>query len=202
MNILQFWLIDSIVKASTSHDGDVLPGTAPSDPADHEPLMDGSESDDEDTGGNSLHHDIENPPQLDGRASATVTTRGLSLVETKVPSSKSSSTEWDEEDTHLYPPSLSSSPQNSVPSPMHTVGSQDSRSQSPRVKLKRVGRKRSPPPPLHIEPLSISLDRSGAQVIAIDATPQSGNKFSPTSLNARDPDKNEAMRISTRTLNV
>lgn len=58
MNILQFWLIDSIVKASTeeplSLDSDAH------DNLDREPLF-GAPSDDEDEDVGTQRHDIENP---------------------------------------------------------------------------------------------------------------------------------------------
>lgn len=60
MNILQFWLIDSIVKAA-SPDGDLLTSTSPRHSADREPLFDSNRSDDEeDEDAPVLRPDIEN----------------------------------------------------------------------------------------------------------------------------------------------
>lgn len=60
MNILQFWLIDSIVKAA-SPDGDPLTSTSPRHSADREPLFDSNRYDDEgDEDAPVLRPDIEN----------------------------------------------------------------------------------------------------------------------------------------------
>lgn len=192
MNILQFWLIDSIVKASASQLSP-LPETAPNDSADHEPLMDGTESEDDDLGDSLSHHDIENPPPKDVVAPETSVPRKISSDEGKHSSSSgSSSIEWEDEDTHLYPPSLSSSPQNAASSPKLVSGSLTYRSQSPNMRLKRIGRKRSPPPPLHISPHAKTIDRRGIEVIVVGSTPRSGRKPELDSIIAfSHPDAND-----------
>lgn len=65
MNILQFWLIDSIVKASTPPSNVALPSDTPRDSSalDREPLFRASTDDeDDDEDSPSRPHDIENPP--------------------------------------------------------------------------------------------------------------------------------------------
>ncbi|KAH7923663.1 hypothetical protein BV22DRAFT_1130483 [Leucogyrophana mollusca] len=60
MNVLQFWLIDSIVKASSG--SDILPSSSPrdSDAQDREPLFRSGDDDDDSP---VVRHDLENPPQ-------------------------------------------------------------------------------------------------------------------------------------------
>ena len=64
MNVLQFWLIDSIVKGSSNNYAPLtLVSETPRgslDP-DSEPLFRASEDDDDDDDGFSARHDIENP---------------------------------------------------------------------------------------------------------------------------------------------
>ncbi|KAL5487715.1 hypothetical protein ACEPAI_5823 [Sanghuangporus weigelae] len=63
MNVLQFWLIDSIVKAA-SQDSGLLPSSSPRHSADREPLVDSNRSDDgdHDDGDASIHEHAENAP--------------------------------------------------------------------------------------------------------------------------------------------
>lgn len=69
MNIIQFWLIDSIVKA-TSQDVESEPGSSPRHSADREPLFSTNASEDEsgeDSCSERRVHDIENPEILHSR---------------------------------------------------------------------------------------------------------------------------------------
>lgn len=130
MNILQFWLIDSIVKASSS--SDVLPTDSPrsSDAQDREPLFRETDNDEDET-----RFDIENPkpiflrtPTGDETIVASEDAMGKYSGTTSpltIPQSASSSTLA----SHDYPPT--------------SDGSSSSHSSRSRLKYKR-----SPPPPL------------------------------------------------------
>jgi hypothetical protein len=122
MNVIQFWLIDSIVKAS---------GTAgislPADPADHEPLFRSSiDSGDDDNGDNVA----------EGGAIATLTKRDVEAqgqVQKLLRRSNDSS--------HTYPPSLNDSP---TPAPsIHRA----SLSPPPASSSALSARRHHPPPP-------------------------------------------------------
>jgi hypothetical protein len=92
MNILQFWLIDSIVKASGQSDSLALPESGTSQ--DREPLFRASESDDEDddTIGRPKY-DIENPPpQSESRDIDSSLLAGKLAPDTKSVSATSGST--------------------------------------------------------------------------------------------------------------
>ncbi|KAJ7853881.1 vacuolar membrane protein-domain-containing protein [Mycena leptocephala] len=106
MNILQFWLIDSIVKAS----GVALDLDAP-DPLDREPLFRAphDDGDDDDDATSYAQHDIESHPHL--------TTRSLSPSSTHPmePKSSGSSTPGQPVEIHAYPPSIASSSSSSSP---------------------------------------------------------------------------------------
>ena len=151
MNIIQFWLIDSIVKASAQSASVALP-THATDP-DQEPLFRGSLDDDEDDT-HSHPHDIENPParsrsrspSKDGRVSPSEEEPKSSAATSVTAAASGSGTgtpkNVDENSlhtvVHAYPPSMastSSSPASSRPS-----------SVSP------PKRRRSPPPPLVLQP--------------------------------------------------
>ncbi|KAG0702407.1 vacuolar membrane protein-domain-containing protein [Suillus ampliporus] len=131
MNILQFWLIDSIVKASSPVD---LPINSPrtSDSHDREPLFRAPEDDEDEA-----HCDIENPRPTysrtptgddaktlvasdDGKGKDSGTTSPITIAQSTNSSSLAS---------HDYPPS--------------SIGSSSSHSSRSRHKYKR-----SPPPPL------------------------------------------------------
>lgn len=80
MNVLQFWLIDSIVKAQAP------PLTLTDDPSGHgasdrEPLFqaDGSDEEDDGSGSTPPKHDVENPEPLTG-STATYMTHPRSLT--------------------------------------------------------------------------------------------------------------------------
>ena len=98
MNIIQFWITDSIVKAHHSHV--MLEATTDSRPADHEPLF-ASPSDDEDDI-DQVPYDIENPRT----PSPPRSSRSLSKSDALdiLPGGDAKPT-----DQHSYPPSLASS---------------------------------------------------------------------------------------------
>jgi len=148
MNILQFWLIDSIVKASSAPV--VLPSDSArnsSDEHDREPLFAASSDDEEDDAGGRTRYDIENPrphsrsnsPSRDKRSSNTLSTQ----EDYKSSGSASSGTPSNQVEhalsMHAYPPSTStpssSRPTSTSPKPVHKY-------------------KRSPPPPIPIQPLN------------------------------------------------
>lgn len=166
MNVLQFWLIDSIVKASGHHVSVALPDDATDDLApENEPLFHLSDDEDGDNGSVAAHrqvHDIENPRLLE-RSQSRPSERELSpLNETKLsnPSStlSSSPTELiavpsDAIEIHAYPPSNTVTPESSVTSQEASSSMGSSRS------------RRSLPPPLSL------LPRSPAPQ-AVNGTPQ------------------------------
>lgn len=154
MNILQFWLIDSIVKASAHSASVALPSDS-LDP-DQEPLFRAS-SDDEDD--DSRPHDIENPvAHTRSRSISKDRRRSLSPDEHKSVAASSATAsgsitpkaidiERDAVAMHAYPPSL-------VGSSISTISSRSPStrrdSMSPQPKRSR----RSPPPPLSFHPRS------------------------------------------------
>ena len=164
MNIIQFWLIDSIVKAS-AHGSVALPTDSPrpsDDPA-AEPLFRGSTDDEDDD--DTRPHDIENPPlprsrsqSKDSRApsapdenksslgaSSTPTASGSGAVTPKILDSDSLTAS-----THAYPPSLASTSTSPASSRQSSV--------SP------PKRRRSPPPPLALQPIHHSIHDGLPQV--------------------------------------
>lgn len=176
MNVLQFWLIDSIVKASAHPAAVALPDDATDDlQPENEPLFQLSDDEDEEDEGNGGRirqvHDVENPrPPLD-RSQSRPSERELSPLNehklrstSKQPSASGSSTlqsnvvdsstaESEAMDIHAYPPSNTVTPQSSVSS--HRASSSRGSSRA----------RRSPPPPLALRP------RSPAP-LAINETPQ------------------------------
>ncbi|KAL1739115.1 vacuolar membrane protein-domain-containing protein [Schizophyllum fasciatum] len=149
MNILQFWLIDSIVKASEvalpSHDEHL----DEHDPLDREPLFE-ARSDDEDDDVGRPRHDIENPrstshsrsPMRRSRSihkdDAFTSIRSASLGDIKgTPPSDSEG----HDEHHSYPPSLSSS-LASASSAASTAGSLTPKPAS--SKLNKPRRKEAP----------------------------------------------------------
>lgn len=154
MNILQFWLIDSIVKASAHSSSVALPSDSARnslDPA-TEPLFRGSiDPDDDDEDGH--HHDIENPRSIPRSRSASRDSKAVSPADEPKSSAATTATASGSGTVtpkiidhsaspvvvHAYPPSLTStasSPASSRPSSM-----------SP------PKRRRSPPPPLALRPI-------------------------------------------------
>ncbi|CAL1700369.1 unnamed protein product [Somion occarium] len=158
MNVVQFWLIDSIVKANAQNTSLALPSDTPrSSLGEEEPLFQ-VDSDDEDDGeAANRPHDIENPPlhtrslsRGSGRRSRSTDERKLSATSTAISSGSSSPSPKDTEldnqaiALHAYPPNGSAST-----SPVSSSSSRVS-STSPNPKRRR----RSPPPPLHLQPRS------------------------------------------------
>ncbi|KAH9912393.1 vacuolar membrane protein-domain-containing protein [Fomitopsis serialis] len=147
MNVVQFWLIDSIVKSSqaAAHE--------------HEPLFRASSDDDDDDGAFLARHDIENPlprarsedadrpgvpDEPKSLGSGTSTAVGSSPG---TPKPKPIDIKRDVDvDAHAYPPSLAGS---SVATSSSAASSLHGRSRSPRAK-----RKHSPPPALPLNPVS------------------------------------------------
>ncbi|KAK0190525.1 vacuolar membrane protein-domain-containing protein [Armillaria mellea] len=183
MNILQFWLIDSIVKASNeqfvSLDTDVHDAL---DHADREPLF-GVPSDDEDDGdtGNQ-RHDIENPrshspTHQHQRSQSNDKSSGGSTPLASEPKLSGSSTPQpipgQAHEVHAYPPSLSSS----------VASASTASSTSPpaiREATKLNKKRRSPPTPIHIrqarqpavnavspEPKSLSHERKLSRPVVV-----------------------------------
>ncbi|KAG6329071.1 hypothetical protein ID866_10018 [Astraeus odoratus] len=129
MNILQFWLIDSIVKASGNQFNNTFDTPRSSDARDREPLFRTSEEDDEDI----LRQDMENTPRpSSSRMSSDINTmvcaeddksKLTSALPSPVPYSASPSPV-----AHEYPPSSlrSSSPCSSSSGPRSRLGSRHS----------------------------------------------------------------------------
>lgn len=143
MNVVQFWLIDSIVKAQDHGSFVALPTETPRHSFDEdEELLFQAPSDDEEDAHSLRSHDIENPPHVRSLSKSS------SLREPKLPPSVGSTvtsgsvTPQDIETggaqsipMHAYPPSRGASP-SSVSS-----GLSSSRR-----------KRRSPPPPLSLSP--------------------------------------------------
>ncbi|KAG7447595.1 uncharacterized protein BT62DRAFT_930610 [Guyanagaster necrorhizus] len=156
MNILQFWLIDSIVKASNeqfvSLDTDVHDVL---DHADREPLFGVASDDEDDDGMSAQHHDIENPrsrsPTLQHERSHSndKSSGGSTTPLASEPKLSGSSTPQtipgETYNVHAYPPSLSSSVASAS-----TMASIPASSLREATKLNK--KRRSPPTPLHIRP--------------------------------------------------
>ncbi|KAK0461652.1 vacuolar membrane protein-domain-containing protein [Desarmillaria tabescens] len=152
MNILQFWLIDSIVKASNeqfvSLDTDVHDAL---DHADREPLFGVPSDDEDDDDAGTQRHDIENPRspthQHQRSQSNDKSTGGSTTPLASEPKLSGSSTPQaipsETHDVHAYPPSLSSSVASAS-----TMASIPASSIREATKLNK--KRRSPPTPLHI----------------------------------------------------
>ncbi|KAF5358959.1 hypothetical protein D9758_004900 [Tetrapyrgos nigripes] len=153
MNILQFWIIDTIVKASgpmvALEDDD-----SPRSYNDREPLFNAPSDDEDDDDSHLQRHDIENPPPRRRSDSYDNTTRSHSLdkiISGSTPPFESKSigsSTGQPTDAHSYPPSLSSSLTS-------TISSHSSSSAAPplREAKKLNKKKRGPPSPLNIQPL-------------------------------------------------
>ncbi|KAF8897857.1 vacuolar membrane protein-domain-containing protein [Infundibulicybe gibba] len=150
MNILQFWLIDSIVKASATT-SPTLDSSVPDsfDSYDREPLFGAPSDEDDDNDDIYPRHDIENPRSRspphrnhqqnpDSSSDDTISSGSFTPHE---PKSSSSSTRGQALDTHSYPPSLSSS-----------LTSTASPSTSPRPATKLLKKVSKRPAPLSIRP--------------------------------------------------
>lgn len=157
MNIMQFWLIDSIVKASAHPASVALPSDSARNSldADQEPLFRAS-MDDEDE--DPRPHDVENPPSPPRSRSVSRDRLPLILEEPKSSNASSATASASGSVTpkvidmgsnsvamHAYPPSLAStstSPRSSRSPPSRGA------SRSPQLKIYR----RSPPPRLSLHP--------------------------------------------------
>jgi hypothetical protein len=144
MNILQFWLIDSIVKAS----GVALDLDSP-DPLDREPLFGAPDDDDEDDDGvaervdaHAQNQDIESHPRARAASPSPSTSSDKQLRTPLEYKSAGSSSPSQPVDMHAYPPSLTSSA-SSLGSPPHSA---PPLREAKKLKPKR----RSPPSPIHI----------------------------------------------------
>lgn len=149
MNILQFWLIDSIVKASVITLEDDAPDAF--DRADREPLF-GVPSDDEDDNLDAPHYDIENPrPAPRTRSPSGSRSRSSDKDVERVapfePKTSGSNTPGQSLEMHSYPPSLSGS--------VTSQSTSSSSSSSPPSLIKEATKlnkpkRRNPPAPLNI----------------------------------------------------
>ncbi|KIY73895.1 hypothetical protein CYLTODRAFT_416551 [Cylindrobasidium torrendii FP15055 ss-10] len=159
MNTLQFWLIDSIVKASPEES--VSLNTDAHDGLDREPLFRASEDDD---GGadqvGQQRYDVENPRALSssspehGSASSGNTSGSVTPVPTGSKESESDT------GAHSYPPSLSSSI-TSTSSSMSSLG------KPPIREATKLGKKRkTAPTPLHVHQSSVPAINSPGQITA------------------------------------
>lgn len=142
MNVLQFWLIDSIVKASAS----IQLNRSATDPI-RQPLFHNPSHDSDDEGGEEeeridRRRDIESPPT----PQKTYHQNETSNTEVKSTTSGSSSTivaDSSSVQVHRYPPSSSSSSLSS------TSDSPISAAESPIATYRpKKSRRRSPPPPI------------------------------------------------------
>ncbi|KAJ7098763.1 vacuolar membrane protein-domain-containing protein [Mycena belliarum] len=145
MNILQFWLIDSIVKAS----GVALDLDAP-DPLDREPLFGAPDDDDdyeeEGTTAVDAHappRDIESYPRPHTRSLSPTSSRSRSSDKLGTPSEQKSSGSYSPSqpmDIHAYPPSLPSSASSASPQQAAPL----------REATKLKPKRRAAPSPIHI----------------------------------------------------
>ncbi|KAI0065734.1 hypothetical protein BV25DRAFT_1798171 [Artomyces pyxidatus] len=152
MNVLQFWLIDSIVKASA---GVALPSDSPRASLEaeaREPLFQASEpSDDDDFDTGAVLPDIEAQRRSRSLSSdLKMHRRSNSLDRKDIPSASASSSGSGSrgpapESEHAYPPSVPGSP---TPSSRPTSTSPVPRNSLPAQGLGLRKHRRSPPPPL------------------------------------------------------
>ncbi|KAJ6539740.1 vacuolar membrane protein-domain-containing protein [Mycena capillaripes] len=139
MNIVQFWLIDSIVKAS----GVALDLDAP-DALDREPLFRAPDDDDDEGGASNVYeqNDIESHPHSTTRSLSPSSARSLSSQKLQTPlepksTGSSTPTPTEPVDIHAYPPSGASSASSSPPPVLR---------EATKLKPKRRGA----PSPIHI----------------------------------------------------
>ena len=109
MNILQFWLIDSIVKASAKQIDTTQSERPPRTPAgDNEPLINASDSNSDDEDGAeivSCRYDVENPAPNSASVSYRSQSRKASAEELKAHSTKVNTVHAEDNDAiHAYPP--------------------------------------------------------------------------------------------------
>ncbi|KAK1223315.1 hypothetical protein PQX77_013792 [Marasmius sp. AFHP31] len=149
MNVLQFWIIDSIVKASDAPVA--LDAESPNgrDQADREPLFN-APSDDEDDDDTAPHrpHDIENPPppRSNTRSHSSHSQKGGSS-DVDGQKASGSSTPMDSLELHPYPPSRNNSFNSDSSTPSSGASTPKLREAN---KLNK--KKRGPPSPLNIQP--------------------------------------------------
>lgn len=164
MNIVQFWLIDSIVKASAVIPVALGEGTE----ADREPLF-GVPSDDEDDGPSLGRRDLENQrPSNQSRSSsgslAPSRTKSYSTGTTTPDEYKTGESAFDPiTDQHSYPPSLSSS---------FASSSTMSEPQAPKEakNLLKKSKRRNAPSPLYIPASSQPAINSPQQPLTVPVT--------------------------------
>ncbi|KAL5507929.1 hypothetical protein ACEPAH_5547 [Sanghuangporus vaninii] len=106
MNVLQFWLIDSIVKAA-SQDSELLPSSSPRHSADREPLVDSNRSSNDDGDASINGHDAENVPFIG--SSQSLESKDAAEDEQKYLSSRTSTNEPEGPDESRTNSPLSSS---------------------------------------------------------------------------------------------
>ncbi|KAI0775900.1 vacuolar membrane protein-domain-containing protein [Trametes elegans] len=164
MNVLQFWLIDSIVKGSGNYAPLSLIHDSPRgsmDP-DSEPLFRASE-DDSDDDGYPARHDIENPrprsisrsPSRDADQLSGEPKSVSSGTATAIPSGSSTPIPKPIDTAaaaHAYPPSQISP----GTSPSSSISSSSSSSLRTSSSSRTRGRRRSPPPPLALLPQEVA----------------------------------------------
>ncbi len=150
MNILQFWLIDSIVKAGAHQASVALPSDSARN-SDEEPLF-RSSMDDDDDDDEPHRHDIENPAPAPRSRSRSKDDRDVSLVDDSKSSEATLATASGSVTpkrvdgnqattiTHAYPPSMAST-SSSPASSRHSS-------------ISPPKRRRSPPPRLALQPRS------------------------------------------------
>ncbi|KAL0580739.1 hypothetical protein V5O48_001297 [Marasmius crinis-equi] len=152
MNVLQFWIIDSIVKASDAplalDDGDAPRSR---DHADTEPLF-GVPSDDEDDDDDTTPrrpHDIENPAPSSSRPSRSHSYQSKisNTADADEQKASGSNAPGDTLELHPYPPSRNNSYNSDSSSP-------SSGTSTPKLReaTKLNKKKRGPPSPLNIQP--------------------------------------------------
>lgn len=148
MNVLQFWLIDSIVKASDPSSVSLGSNTPDAFDADREPLFAAPPDDEDDYDTHHSRSDIENQrnPQSDCVQIITNDKPGNTTPDEEYKSR--AGTSGHNSDTHSYPPSLSSS----ISSTMAT--SPDNKVPKEAKNLLKMANRRAPPAPLNIRSMS------------------------------------------------
>jgi hypothetical protein len=149
MNVLQFWLIDSIVKASAAVALPPDSRRSSFDEQERESLFVASDS--EDDSGGRPRYDIENPRSLSRSSSRSHVHDNMKSHlsvsdESKSAGSSSSGMAIESRDSiamHAYPPSVAST------STYHSSTPPTGGSPKP---TRRAFRRRSPPPPLRLDP--------------------------------------------------
>ena len=154
MNVLQFWLIDSIVKGSNNYSPLSLVSDTPRgsmDP-DTEPLFRASEDDDDDDG-LARRHDIENPAprrRSVSRSHSRSAERPTSIGEPKSLSSGSATAIPSGQTTPVTKPINTNVSAHAYP-PSIIAGSPSSASSSSSTSSLSKSRRRTPPPPLTLK---------------------------------------------------